>query len=388
MSTPIVTGYYRYTDIWFEWPKYLAAEDADAIKAVLAHDSIVHADNPLVLDGSGITLTRGKLLENGEIRLLFTSKQIDYARYWLHAMGLTKEIIPLPSSDCLILQTELESQAPVTYKTGGDLRGAVKQIDKENKRAKHAPSSLAARRSAFEKTRASWAAKNGTWIAVDFEEWERDHTVILEFGYAQVHFASQQEHERTAHYTLQSTAHYRNGLYVKDNRHRYHFGQTTSLANSAALKTTVADLLHAAQERGPVFLVFHDYSQDIKTLKRLEAPIEDIVYDLPVVPPTQGLFAVDTGHLFGALIGDGSANRRGLTQLCNHLKVDAADETTLHNAGNDAQFTLLALRKMVGGEPLDVLREEMWPNQTHASGLAVEFKPWEDDSDYSDQEGV
>ena len=47
---------------------------------------------------------------------------------------------------------------------------------------------------------------------------------------------------------------------------------------------------------------------------------------------------------------------------------------------------MLALRKMVGGEPLDTLREQLWPNKTN--GLTVDFKPWEEDPDYSDQEGI
>lgn len=62
----------------------------------------------------------------GEARLLFSSAQVDYLRYWLHAMKLTKAIIPLPYSDCLLTESNLSTVSPVTYPDGGSLRQAIK----------------------------------------------------------------------------------------------------------------------------------------------------------------------------------------------------------------------------------------------------------------------
>lgn len=42
---------------------------------------------------------------------------------------------------------------------------------------------------------------------------------------------------------------------------------------------------------------------------------------------------------------------------------------------------------MAEGDAIDIQREKRWPNQT-ATGVKVELKPWEEDSDYSDEEGV
>ena len=67
-------------------------------------------------------------LENGEARLLFSSAQVEYIRYWLHTMGFTKELIPLPYSDCLLTSSRLQNHAPVIFKTGGDLRNALKVL--------------------------------------------------------------------------------------------------------------------------------------------------------------------------------------------------------------------------------------------------------------------
>jgi hypothetical protein len=47
---------------------------------------------------------------------------------------------------------------------------------------------------------------------------------------------------------------------------------------------------------------------------------------------------------------------------------------------------------MASGEPLDTQREIRWPNRTGLtgtdSGVKVQFEPYEEDSDYSDQEGL
>lgn len=55
---------------------------------------------------------------------------------------------------------------------------------------------------------------------------------------------------------------------------------------------------------------------------------------------------------------------------------------------NSMQFTLEALILMASGDPVDVQRETRWPNRTGARGVKVAFKPYEEDSDYSDEEGV
>lgn len=64
--------------------------------------------------------------ESGQARLLFSSAQMDYIRYWLHAMGYTKEIVPLPYSDCLLTESDLRNVSTVVYKDGLSLKNAVK----------------------------------------------------------------------------------------------------------------------------------------------------------------------------------------------------------------------------------------------------------------------
>lgn len=52
---------------------------------------------------------------------------------------------------------------------------------------------------------------------------------------------------------------------------------------------------------------------------------------------------------------------------------------------------------MASGDPIDMQREKRWPNRTTnsttgiqqtGSGVKVDFEAWEEDEDFSDQEGI
>lgn len=55
---------------------------------------------------------------------------------------------------------------------------------------------------------------------------------------------------------------------------------------------------------------------------------------------------------------------------------------------------MLAMKSMASGDPVDLQREKRWPNHTGQGttqgpkGVQVDWNPWEDDAEYSDQEGV
>lgn len=86
----------------------------------------MHPDHPLHRDGvQGAELYMGTL-QNFETRLLFSSAQVEYIRYWLHAMQLTKHPIPLPYSDCLLTESSLRHVSPVHFSTREGLRKALR----------------------------------------------------------------------------------------------------------------------------------------------------------------------------------------------------------------------------------------------------------------------
>ncbi|KAG5648977.1 hypothetical protein DXG03_000326 [Asterophora parasitica] len=323
----------------------------------------------------------------GESRLLFSSAQVDYIRYWLHAMQLTKDLIPLPYSDCLLVESDLRGVSPVVYPDGGALRNSIKKIDKNNKRLKGSNPILTSRRELFERVRTFWAQKKGVWCALDFEAWEYEHKLITEFGWRLVGWNDGVEFHETGHFIVDEHQKYRNSKYVPEHRYDYDpdFGKSEIL-KKASFKTRILDFLQDLENYGPVFLVFHDNNQDIKYLRSemIGAPLDGLSYVLPDAIPDAGLFVVDTSDLFAALEGTTTADRRALGRMCSLIQIPTRN---LHNAGNDAYYTLEAMITMAGGDPVDIQREKRWPNRT-SQGVKVDFKPHEEDSDFSDEEGL
>jgi len=55
-------------------------------------------------------------------------------------------------------------------------------------------------RQKFERVRNYWNEKCGSWLAIDFEEWERDSTVLTEFGWSCLEFKNGEEHQTDGHH--------------------------------------------------------------------------------------------------------------------------------------------------------------------------------------------
>lgn len=92
-------------------------------------------------------------------------------------------------------------------------------IDKNNKRLKGSNPQLTHRRHLFERVRAFWAAKKGVWCAVDFEAWERDHTVLTEFGWSIIGWKDSSPVEDRGHLIVDEARLYTNTQYVPDYRY-------------------------------------------------------------------------------------------------------------------------------------------------------------------------
>ncbi|RDX55588.1 hypothetical protein OH76DRAFT_1396980 [Lentinus brumalis] len=378
------TGFYRFTDVFFEWHQALPnQDDVSPLKALIAYPALVHPDHPLRKPGvNGIELHLGTF-ESGEMRLLFSSAQLEYLRYYMHTLGLTKEPIPLPSSEYLIQQKDLVHCSPDVYNEASVLKRAIKTIDKNNKRLKKGMDNiLGLRRLIFERVRTLWAAKLGTWCAMDFEAWDRDHTLLTEFGWRLVQWVDDKPVKEHGHLIVKERRQYTQH-YVPNNREFYNFGQSIDV-DKHEFRDRIRGLIDKHREHGPLFLVFHDHSQDVKYLKSEAIKAIERIDVLPDSPMTGEVYVVDTAELFAALEGD-SNNTRSLERVCRHLKIDTK---YLHNAGNDAYYTLEAMISMASGDPVDQQREQRWPNRTGDNMPKVEFQEWEEDSDFSDMEGI
>lgn len=179
------------------------------------------------------------------MRLLFSSAQVEYMRYWLHTVRLTAEPIPLPTSEYLIQAGDLLTCSPDVYKDPAALKKAIKVrdrrrrrgrrggqkhrkrksctnsseqgIDKNNKRLRGTGSLLTARRFAFERVRTLWAAKIGMWLALDFEAWDMDHTALTEFGWSSVRWVDGEPVKEDGHLVVKEHRMYTQH-YVPNNR--------------------------------------------------------------------------------------------------------------------------------------------------------------------------
>lgn len=48
MEPPVISGYYRFTDVFFEWAKAIPNEDdRGPLKAMISHTALVHPEHPL-----------------------------------------------------------------------------------------------------------------------------------------------------------------------------------------------------------------------------------------------------------------------------------------------------------------------------------------------------
>ena len=75
-----------------------------------------------------------------------------------------------------------------------------------------------AARQTFERIRTFWADKVGVWLAIDFEAWEMEHTLLTEFGWSALSWVERKEVLTYGHYILEDHAMYHNGKYVPDLR--------------------------------------------------------------------------------------------------------------------------------------------------------------------------
>lgn len=111
---------------------------------------------------------------------------------------------------------------------------------------------------------------------------------------------------------------------------------------------------------------------------KINASLPNLSYLLPD-KCKDGLYCVDTCDLWGALEGI-PQNKRKLEHISRELGLKPQN---MHNAGNDAYFTLGALRAMAEGAPLDQQRQARYP-ANRIEGLAVKEK--DEDEDELDDE--
>ncbi|KAK3821528.1 MAG: hypothetical protein J3Q66DRAFT_333523 [Benniella sp.] len=168
------------------------------------------------------------------------------------------------------------------------------------------------------------ASSTGMWfISVDIESYERDHSKILEIGWTI--WDSQVNKFMDSHYAISDYRHLANGKYVADRRDRFTFGQTVwaSLQDAIAAFQQILDTAAERNAEGAFVLIAHDMSSD-------EAYLRQMGIEFP-----KAMIKFDTLNLNVARTGD--RNKTGLGRLLDELDIE---NYCLHNAGNDAHYTM------------------------------------------------
>jgi hypothetical protein len=130
-----------------------------------------------------------------------------------------------------------------------------------------------------------WDERIGVWCAIDFEAWDRDHTLLTEFGWSLVRWENGEEVEERGHLIVKERRGYQN-TYVHQWRdvrilivypsylgspfaisslviQHYQYG-TSEDVDKTTLRSRIHELILRNTKRGPLFLVFHDCGGDIK----------------------------------------------------------------------------------------------------------------------------
>lgn len=172
---------------------------------------------------------------------------------------------------------------------------------------------------------------NARAMAIDIETYENDHSKILEIGFVITSLASPEGNEQAYHFIIKEHLYMVNRDYVSDNRDKFRFGtsQRMSLAEAAGKFSQYI--------RDVDVLVTHSSGQEEEYLAKNGMSLE-------------GKPMFDTQLLGLALLTDEkNLSVFGLKRLMNDLAIPY-DEDILHNAGNDAHYTMkvfLALKKKV-----------------------------------------
>ncbi|CAG8583030.1 2833_t:CDS:2 [Diversispora eburnea] len=228
-------------------------------------------------------------------------------------------ITSMPSS--IVSYENLEAIYINSYKA---YKGIDKQMKSFNKTAKE-KTKLRKMIHKSENARKMYQAKKYFFVAIDIESYEKDHSCILEVGWSM--YNSKTDLYMDRHFCVNENKHLRNGQYVPDMKNRFNFGKTIWEDQKTIADEFVKDLT-SDDVKGYVVIVGHGVNMDINYLETMGVKINDLIEDD---------FQFDTAEMNAARIGKPN-ERISLGRLLDLLDIE---NYSLHNAGNDAHYSLL-----------------------------------------------
>ncbi len=165
-------------------------------------------------------------------------------------------------------------------------------------------------------------------VSLDLEAWELGQNRLTEFGIAV--YEPKTDTLTPYHFIIEDNLHLKNGKMLPHYRDNFLYGQSKTVSLIYAHKY-LCDLL--SPSNGIVALAGHGITSDLNMI--LDAGLPRL--------PTTGVTIIDTQTLF--LQVDRAADRSRLEDVLEYFKIPSS---YLHNAGNDAFYTLMICLKIAG----------------------------------------
>ncbi|CAO3633323.1 unnamed protein product [Cunninghamella blakesleeana] len=219
---------------------------------------------------------------------------------------------------------------------------ATKEVKKVNKRINK---TIEAKEN-YQRAKDYVKGRKYVFVSLDIEAYELDHSILLEIGWSL--FDSQTNQFQDQHYMMEPYSHLRNGRYVEDQKLQFQFGTSVWCTLDQALDELYKDLAWATYRDGGFILVGHGLKSDILYLKKQHftwPKIKEMDLDGNIildpnrtsnVHDSSMVTIINTDDLFGCHIND-LHNPPSLGKCLHHFHID---HSFLHNAGNDAHYTL------------------------------------------------
>ncbi|RIA84833.1 hypothetical protein C1645_742028 [Glomus cerebriforme] len=211
-----------------------------------------------------------------------------------------------------------------------------KKIRKYNNKIK-SEIKLKGMKDTWEHARNLFKTKEYLFVAVDVESYERDHSCILEVGWSM--FDSKDNKFMDRHFCAKEYEHLKNGQFVPDRKDRFSFGETV-WENLSKIATEIIKDLTEEKEKGRVVFVGHDLRMDVKYLESMKVNVEEVINPVAYF---------DTAEMNAARVGKPNV-RTNLGRLLDELDIE---NYCLHNAGNDAHYTLCLFLELCRLSPED-----------------------------------
>ncbi|KAI8061046.1 hypothetical protein BC940DRAFT_245585 [Gongronella butleri] len=253
--------------------------------------------------------------------------------------------IPVTPGDLVLpatMLTEIMSHTMKTHRDYLNLKKKIKQIAKRKERHRKAYE-------AWDEAKKLLSARQHVFLCLDIEAYELDHSILLEIGWSM--YDSRLQRYQDQHYMIDQYKHLNNSKYVSDERLSFRFGTSVWSSLKQAFAELYKDMAWATERDGAFILVGHGLDSDLRYLQKSGfkwpaiQPNSILSIDMPFPLVPDGVANVqnsavhciiNTETLFGVHKND-LQQPFGLSKCLVDLEIP---HRAMHNAGNDAHYTL------------------------------------------------